>query len=667
MRSLRFKMTTLIVLVVLISSGLLSAISYHRAKETMSSQLEASYSVAADKYANELTAWLNSRATIVEVLSVEILLNEMYESDYDTFHQYLANNHININKYGYVYDVYFTYPDNTMVCASDFVPDGTVDFTKERDWYSEAVKTRAIFYSTPYRDSDSGESIITISKAVYKDGEVKGVLAADVFVDTLISIVSNANVAVGSYAFLIDRNMGMVVHPGDMYAYNNVPIGVMDVENPLYGEVIENIRTKSKETVYVKDYDGVTRGIVVSKMVNTGWYVGIATDRDELMRSLGGLMRGFMIAAIVSIVIGIGISVFLAYALDRLRIQEKEKENLQRMQQINMNVTKSLAATIDAKDHYTSGHSQRVADYAVEIAKRMGKSEEEQQVIYYAGILHDIGKICVSEEVINKPGRLTDQEFDQIKVHPTSGYHILRDIHDDERVGFGAKYHHERYDGKGYPNGLVGEDIPEIARIIAVADAYDAMASVRSYRKVLPQEVVREELIKGRGTQFDPEIADIMLQIMEEDATYEYRQRAAKVKNILVISGDEESIAILKRISDKSGEVNVIVASTEQQAIEILNEMEIVLVIIDIELSGIDGFAICGNICRDYKIPVILLTANRGTEVLRKIKEYGVDDYLSKPLNEAITREAVRNILRKYRKYEVGKSDIFAVNKDPIV
>ena len=657
MRSLRFKMTTLIVLVVLISSGLLSAISYNRARETMSSQLEESYSVAADKYANELTAWLNSRATIVEVLSVEILLNEIYESDYDTFHQYLANNHVNINKYGYVYDVYFTYPNNTMVCASDFVPDGTVDFTKERDWYSEAVKTRAIFYSTPYKDSDSGESIITISKAVYKDGEIKGVLAADVFVDTLINIVSNANLATGSYAFLIDRNMEMVVHPSDMYAYDDVPIGVMDVENPLYGEVIDNIRTKSKETVYVKDYDGVTRGIVVSKMVNTGWYVGIATDRDELMRSLSGLMRGFMIAAIVSVVIGIGISVFLAYALDKLRIQEKEKENLQRMQQINMNVTRSLAATIDAKDHYTSGHSQRVADYAVEIAKRMGKSAEEQQVIYYAGILHDIGKICVSEEVINKPGKLTDQEFDQIKVHPTSGYHILRDIHDDERVGFGAKYHHERYDGKGYPNGLVGEDIPEIARIIAVADAYDAMASVRSYRGVLPQEVVREELVKGKGTQFDPEIAEIMLQIMDEDAAYEYRQRAAKVKNVLVISEDEASVEVFKRISDKSAEVNMIVVSTEQQAIEILNSTEIVLAIIDIEISNFAGFAIYENICKDYKIPVILLTVDKGTEVLTKIKEYGVDDYLSKPLNEAITREAVRDILRKYREYDVGKRE----------
>ncbi|MCR5345141.1 MAG: cache domain-containing protein, partial [Lachnospiraceae bacterium] len=355
MRSLRSKMTILIVMVVLVSSGLLSMIGYNRAKETMSSQLEESYGVAAEKYANELTAWLNSRTTAVEVLSVQITLNEIYSADYDTFHNYLADIHRNLNTNGYVYDVYFTYPDNRMVCASDFIPDGSVDFVNERDWYKEAVKVGGIYYSTPYKDSDSNESIITISKPIYKDGELKGVLGIDVFVDTLIDIVSNADVATGGYAFLIDSNMGMVVHPNKIYAYEGTPIGVMEVENPIYGEVVDNIINDSREIVYVKDYDGVTRGIVIAKMENTGWYVGIATDRDELMRSIGGLMRGFMIAMIVALVIGIGISIFLAYALDKLNVQEKERENLQRMQQINMNVTRSLAATIDAKDHYTSG------------------------------------------------------------------------------------------------------------------------------------------------------------------------------------------------------------------------------------------------------------------------------------------------------------------------
>ncbi|MBO4213443.1 MAG: HD domain-containing protein [Lachnospiraceae bacterium] len=648
MRSLRFKMTFFIVLVVLISSGVLSTIGYHRARETMSSQLEDSYEVAAEKYANELTAWLNSRAAIIEALSVELSINELYQEDYNTLHRYLADNLRDLNKFGYIYDVYFTYPDNNMVCASDFIPDGTIDFVKERNWFYEAAETRMLVYSSPYKDSDSGKSIITISKAIYKNGELKGVLAADVFVDILIDIVNGADVKTDGYAFLIDQNLGMVVHPYEAYAYDDTPIGIMNIPNPIYGDIIKSIRSESRDTIYVKDYDGVTRGIAISKMPSIGWYVGIATDRDELMRSLGGLMRAFMIAALVAVVIGIGIAVFLAYALNKLNIQEKEQENLQRMQQINMNVTRSLAATIDAKDHYTSGHSQRVADYAVEIAKRMGKSEEEQQVIYYAGILHDIGKICVSEEVINKPGKLTEQEFDQIRVHPTSGYHILRDINDDERVKFAAKYHHERYDGKGYPNGLIGRDIPEIASIIAVADAYDAMASDRSYRKVLPQEVVREELIKGKGTQFDPKIADIMLEIMGEDATYEYRQRKAKANNVLVIATNRECLSVLKDISDNAGDINVIEAPTAREGLEILAKTDIMLVITDISLADSDAFELCGKIKEKRNIPVIILTEYKGTEILDKIKEYAFDDYLSKPINEAIAKQAIRDVLRRY-------------------
>ncbi|MBR5789024.1 MAG: HD domain-containing protein [Lachnospiraceae bacterium] len=648
MRSLRFKMTFFIVLVVLISSGVLSTIGYHRARETMSSQLEDSYEVAAEKYANELTAWLNSRAAIIEALSVELSINELYQEDYNTLHRYLADNLRDLNKFGYIYDVYFTYPDNNMVCASDFIPDGTIDFVKERNWFYEAAETRMLVYSSPYKDSDSGKSIITISKAIYKNGELKGVLAADVFVDILIDIVNGADVKTDGYAFLIDQNLGMVVHPYEAYAYDDTPIGIMNIPNPIYGDIIKSIRSGSRDTIYVKDYDGVTRGIAISKMPSIGWYVGIATDRDELMRSLGGLMRAFMIAALVAVVIGIGIAVFLAYALNKLNIQEKEQENLQRMQQINMNVTRSLAATIDAKDHYTSGHSQRVADYAVEIAKRMGKSEEEQQVIYYAGILHDIGKICVSEEVINKPGKLTEQEFDQIRVHPTSGYHILRDINDDERVKFAAKYHHERYDGKGYPNGLIGRDIPEIARIIAVADAYDAMASDRSYRKVLPQEVVREELIKGKGTQFDPKIADIMLEIMGEDATYEYRQRKAKANNVLVIATNRECLSVLKDISDNAGDINVIEAPTAREGLEVLAQTDIMLVITDISLADSDAFELCGKIKEKRNIPVIILTEYKGTEILDKIKEYAFDDYLSKPINEAIAKQAIRDVLRRY-------------------
>jgi len=183
-------------------------------------------------------------------------------------------------------------------------------------------------------------------------------------------------------------------------------------------------------------------------------------------------------------------------------------------------VVQTLAEAIDAKDTYTNGHSDRVASYSREIAKRYGYSEKEQDDIYMMGLLHDVGKIGVPDEIINKNGKLTDEEFAAIKTHPVIGDRILKKVEEMPKLSIGARWHHERFDGRGYPDGLKGEEILEEARIISVADAYDAMTSHRSYRDILPQEVVRSELEKGRGTQFDPVFADIMLSMIDEDKDY---------------------------------------------------------------------------------------------------------------------------------------------------
>ena len=154
----------------------------------------------------------------------------------------------------------------------------------------------------------------------------------------------------------------------------------------------------------------------------------------------------------------------------------------------------------------------------------MGKSAREQEDIYAMGLLHDVGKIGVHEEIINKPGSLTDEEYAEIKSHTIVGYEILKVITEMPDAAKTARWHHERYDGRGYPDHLRGEDIPQEARIIAVADAYDAMSSRRSYRGVLPQGTVRMEIESGRGTQFDPGFADIMLAMIDEDAEYSMRE-----------------------------------------------------------------------------------------------------------------------------------------------
>ncbi len=179
---------------------------------------------------------------------------------------------------------------------------------------------------------------------------------------------------------------------------------------------------------------------------------------------------------------------------------------------------RTFAKTIDAKDSYTQGHSIRVAEYSRELAKRMGMSEEEQERIYYIALMHDIGKIGVPDYILNKPGRLTDEEMETIRKHVDIGGDILKDFTALDGIAQGAKFHHERYDGKGYTEGLAGEEIPQVARIIGVADSYDAMASDRCYRKALSNDIIVDELNKYKGTQFDPEVVSHMLAMIEEGA-----------------------------------------------------------------------------------------------------------------------------------------------------
>ncbi len=193
-------------------------------------------------------------------------------------------------------------------------------------------------------------------------------------------------------------------------------------------------------------------------------------------------------------------------------------ERADRLQIMSEEAVDMLAMAIDAKDRYTNGHSFRVASYSVALARQSGMPEEEIRILRREATLHDIGKIGVPDAVLNKPGRLTDGEFEIIKSHTTIGSGILSKFSGMEGAADVACFHHERYDGSGYPSGRRGEEIPLHARIVSVADSYDAMRSNRIYRKGLDLERIRNELIRGRGTQFDPVLLDAFL-VLEENGT----------------------------------------------------------------------------------------------------------------------------------------------------
>ena len=214
--------------------------------------------------------------------------------------------------------------------------------------------------------------------------------------------------------------------------------------------------------------------------------------------------------------------IWLTWFISRMQMRRtiafQEKELALARKQIRMGneTILAIAKTVDAKDPNTSQHSKRVSEYSVQIAKRLGFSEEKQEQLRKAALLHDIGKIGIPDAVLNKPGKLTDEEYAKMKSHVTAGAEILKDFTLVENVAEGALYHHERYDGKGYVHGLKGEEIPLNARIIGLADAFDAMTANRVYRKRLPFDYVLEELKKGRGTQFDPHLVDIFLELIED-------------------------------------------------------------------------------------------------------------------------------------------------------
>lgn len=224
----------------------------------------------------------------------------------------------------------------------------------------------------------------------------------------------------------------------------------------------------------------------------------------------------YMIVVFVLTIIYLSWMFFRTQLQKTLNLQKRELALAKNQLKMSNEAILTIARTVDAKDMYTSQHSLRVSKYARLVAEKLNFSKEECDELERAALLHDIGKISVPDSVLNKPSRLTDEEYAIMKNHVIKGGEILKDFTSVSHIVEGAKYHHERYDGKGYSSGLKGEEIPLYARIIGIADAFDAMTSNRVYRKKLDMDYVIDEIKKGRGTQFDPVIADIFLKLLDD-------------------------------------------------------------------------------------------------------------------------------------------------------
>lgn len=199
------------------------------------------------------------------------------------------------------------------------------------------------------------------------------------------------------------------------------------------------------------------------------------------------------------------------------RMNEELADTYEKLEKAYLDSIQTLRYTVEAKDPYTRGHSDRVSEYSVLIGKKLGLSEKDMKTLKVGGLFHDIGKIGIPDSILLKEAKLTDDEYSEIKNHPSIGAHILCNAEVFQDIIPIVKHHHEKFDGTGYPGKLKGEDIPYLARIAAVADTFDAMTSKRTYRNALPLDVVKAEIERCTGTQFDPAIAKVFIDILDNN------------------------------------------------------------------------------------------------------------------------------------------------------
>jgi HD-GYP domain-containing protein (c-di-GMP phosphodiesterase class II) len=218
-----------------------------------------------------------------------------------------------------------------------------------------------------------------------------------------------------------------------------------------------------------------------------------------------------------------------------LELHTRSVRRYEDLKDLLVGLTRSLTAALDAKDSYTYGHSERVARIAVELGKELGLGADDLSDIYLAGLLHDVGKIGIKDAVLCKPGALTREEYEHIKQHVTIGYSILADLHPIRNLLPGVLWHHERWDGKGYPDGLAGEAIPLLARVLSVADAYDAMSTARPYREAMPCRRVEEVLTEGAGSQWDARVIEAFTRCRQK--VHAIRQRGVGESLCAAIDG----------------------------------------------------------------------------------------------------------------------------------
>ena len=408
---------------------------------------------------------------------------------------------------------------------------------------SEASSGRT-FVSSPVVLGERKVPSIAIAIPVFgSSGGIQSVLVGEVGLQKVQQTVERINIRRQGNAYVVDRNGTLIAH--------------QDLERVAVSENMSSVEIVGKYlmagvsagTIPFRDKMGKDMVGSYANVKGLGWGVVVQEPKDDAYRIMGDMTFQTLIWAIVAIFAAGVASTLLAITLSRpIRILASKamslaKGNFQErvdirsrnelgqlartfnhmasqlerhdknLREMFIDTTKALAAAIDAKDPYTRGHSQRVAQISLEIAKEMGLSPSDQQKVNIAALLHDVGKIGIEDRILKKPSQLTDEEYSVIKQHPRWGAMIMGHISQLKEIIPGIQYHHERLDGTGYPEGRSGGQVPMIARIIAVADTFDAMTTDRLYQKALDPQFVASKMVEWKGTRYDPSVVDAMTRI----------------------------------------------------------------------------------------------------------------------------------------------------------
>jgi energy-coupling factor transport system substrate-specific component len=321
-------------------------------------------------------------------------------------------------------------------------------------------------------------------------------------------------------------------------------------------------------------------------------------------------------------------------------LAEKVEDPAGEIRETFLGAMSALAFALEAKDSYTAGHSRRVADIAVAIGKKLSLKEDELEDLRWGSLLHDMAKIAVDERIINKNGELSPKDYEHVMTHPIVGACIVGSVVTRKRITEVIQYHHAHYNGHGFRQKLIGQDIPLLAKIVAVADAYDAMTSNRPYRPALSREEALARIRSEIHRQFDPLVAHTFLKMSGADIMTERKK--------ILISDDEESIRLLVR-SVLGNDYTVIEAIDGQEAVDIAQNHKPALILMDVMMPKKDGFQACYEVKANLTtraIPVVMLTVIEEVIDRRFASDLGAAGYITKPFTPQDLLDTVDKFLK---------------------